>query len=173
MNWEAIGASAEALGVLAILVSLVYVAMQIRQNSQLIASTIEASRLAAFERNIESGNRIRELLILNPDLTELFIRARQSYKALNAAEKFRYGLLMRNMLSAVQGAYVRQQSVQHDPHEFEGLERVVDSLLEGRGGREWLESADPDWRPEFRDFVADRAAVCARNSATATANPPE
>ncbi len=33
MNWEAIGASAEVLGVVAILVSLFYVAIQIRQNN--------------------------------------------------------------------------------------------------------------------------------------------
>ena len=63
MNWEAVGAIAETIGVIAILVSLVYVAIQIRQNTRQNALNVEATQLAAFERNIESGNRIRELLI--------------------------------------------------------------------------------------------------------------
>ncbi len=107
MNWEAVGAIAEASGAIAIFVSLVYVAAQIRQNTQQFARSVEANQLAAFERNIESGNRIRELLILNPDLTELLLRGFRSYAGLSAAEKMRFGMLMRNIFSEMQGAYVR------------------------------------------------------------------
>ena len=49
MNWEALGAISEAVGVIAIFVSLVYVAMQIRQNTQQVSRSIEANQLAAFE----------------------------------------------------------------------------------------------------------------------------
>ena len=68
MNWEAVGAITEAIGAVAIVVSLVYVAVQIRQNSREISRSVEANQLAAFERNIESGNHIRELLIVHPNL---------------------------------------------------------------------------------------------------------
>ena len=62
MNWEAIGAVAETVGVVMIIVSLIYMAAQIRQNTHEVTRSIDATRLAAFERNIESGNRIREWL---------------------------------------------------------------------------------------------------------------
>ena len=51
--------------------SLVYVAVQICQNTQQSSRSVEANQLAAFERNIESGNRMRELLILHPDIAQL------------------------------------------------------------------------------------------------------
>jgi hypothetical protein len=86
MNWEAVGALAEAIGVIAIFVSLIYVAVQIRQNSQQISRTIEADRLAAFERNVESGNHHRELLILHPDLLQLLLKGYKSYKKLAVPE---------------------------------------------------------------------------------------
>ena len=80
MNWEAVGAIAEAVGVVAIFVSLIYVAVQIRQNTRQFSRSVEANQLAAFERNIESGNRIRELLILHPDLAQLLLNGYKSYK---------------------------------------------------------------------------------------------
>ena len=73
MNWEAVGAIAEAIGVIAILVSLVYLAVQIRQSTEQFTRGVEATELAAFERNIESGNHLREILILHPELAELMM----------------------------------------------------------------------------------------------------
>jgi hypothetical protein len=40
MNWDAIAALAEVLGALAVLASLVYLATQIRQNTQMVKSSI-------------------------------------------------------------------------------------------------------------------------------------
>jgi len=156
MNWDALGAIAETVGVIAIFVSLIYVAAQIRQSTQQFARSVEANQLAAFERNVESGNRIRELLILNPDLAALFIKGLESYKGLPAAEKIRFGMLMRNMFSAMQGAYVRQLLVEHDPTEFQDSVRVIDEILVNRGAQEWLAANKPDWRPVFRDLVDER-----------------
>ena len=40
MDWEAIGAVGEVLGALAVLASLIYLARQIRQNTQMMKSTV-------------------------------------------------------------------------------------------------------------------------------------
>jgi len=159
MNWEAVGAIADAIGVVAILVSLIYVALQIRQNTREFSRNTEANQLAAFERNIESGNKIRELLILHPDLAELMLRGFQNHHELKAADKFRFGMLLRNIFSAMQGSYIRQLSVRHDPQEFEGTTRMLDDILANRGVQEWLQSNEPDWRPAFRKFVDQRLAA--------------
>ena len=154
-DWGALG---EMIGGVAVVVSLVYVAVQIRQNTQQIARSVEATRLAAFERNIESANRIRELMMLNPDLGELYLRGLKSYRGLESFEKFRFGLLMRNTLTAAQGAYLRHTSVGGDPLDFEGATRLIDSILDNPGVRTWLEPNKADWRPEFRSFIEERLA---------------
>jgi len=159
MNWEAVGAIAEAIGVIAILVSLVYLAVQIRQSTEQFTRGVEATELAAFERNIESGNHLREILILHPELAELMMKGFKGYEGMDRAEKFRFGLLLRNMFSGMQGAYIRQLSVKHDPIEFEGTARVIDELLTYRGTREWLDTTTPDWRPEFRKLVDERLVL--------------
>ena len=153
MNWEAVGAIAESVGVIAIFMSLLYVAVQIRQNTRQFSRSVEANQLSAFERNIEAANHIRELLILHPNLAQLLLSGFESYSQLEASEKFRFGMLLRNIFSAMQGAYIRQLSVEHDPQKFEGSQRMLDEILLNPGVREWLEKNEPDWRPEFRKLV--------------------
>ena len=159
MNWDAVGAIAEVIGAIAIFVSLVYLAVQIRQSTQQAARALKANELAAFERNIESGNRIRELLMLNPDLSDLLIKGYVSYKKLDSAEKIRFGLLLRNIFSEMQGAYVRQQTINHDPDNFQASARLIDDMVANHGVREWLSRNEPDWRPDFREFVYQRLAA--------------
>ncbi|TXS95956.1 hypothetical protein FV139_00125 [Parahaliea maris] len=156
MDWEALGASAELIGAVAIFISLVYLGVQIRQNTQMIASNMEATRLAAFERNVESGNRSRELMLLYPELGELFLKGCKDLDALDGKERFRFVLLLRNLFSSIQGAYIRQLTLSHDPEEFAGSARVIDELVANPGVRQYIERSDPDWRPEFRALVEER-----------------
>ncbi len=159
MNWEAISAIGEAVGAIAVVISLVYLAVQIRQNTRQIASSMEATQLAAFERNIESGNRVREFFLLNPSLAELYGRGRQSYSDLNPSDKVKFELMLRNVFSEVHGAFIRQHSISHDPEGFEGLSKVIDGIVSANGVREFLHTKEPDWRPEFRKFVYERLAI--------------
>ncbi|MFV8819878.1 hypothetical protein [Haliea sp. E17] len=156
VNWEALGASAELIGAAAIFVSLVYLAVQIRQNTHMIAQNIENNRLAAFERNVEAGNRSRELLLLHPELSALFLKGAPGLDQLDAREQFLYGLILRNLFSSIQGAHIRQLKLTHDPDEFAGTIKVIDELLASPGVREFLARHNLDWRPEFRDLVAER-----------------
>ncbi|NQV71036.1 MAG: hypothetical protein HQ498_13500 [Pseudohongiella sp.] len=159
MNWDAISALAEIIGTVAIIVSLVYVSVQLQQNTRQITISIEATRLAAFERNIESGNRIRELMLVHPDLADLYGKGRKSYTELNSAEKTRFGMLVRNIFSETQGAFIRQLSIDHDPSGTTGLSLVADGLLKSPGIREFLRGRELDWRPEFKLFVDSRLAI--------------
>ena len=159
INWIAVGAVAEAIGAMGVLLSLVYVAIQIRQNTRLMLRSVQSAELAAFERNIESGNGIRELMLLHPVLAQLFRKGLRNFSGLDASEKFRFGLLLRNTFSSIQGAYIRELSVRHDPHGAEGTGGLIDAILVNPGAREWLERLEPDWRPEFREFVAERLAA--------------
>jgi hypothetical protein len=152
-DWGAIG---DIVGALAVVASLIYLAVQIRQNTRQISLNLESSKLAAFEQNVESGNRAREVLITNPAVAALFIKGLSDYRSLPPTDKFRCNMLFRNLLSAIQGGYIRQLSIGGDPEQFEGTQKMLDSLLENAGLLQWLEDVEPDWRPEFADLVAAR-----------------
>ena len=152
-DWGAIG---EIVGALAVVASLIYLAVQIRQNTRQISLNLESSRLAAFEQNVESGNRAREVLINDPAVAELFLNGLGDYRNLPATDRFRCNMLFRNLLSAIQGGYIRQLTLGGDPEHFEGTSKMLDTLLKNPGIRQWLEDIEPDWRPEFAELVAAR-----------------
>jgi len=115
--------------------------------------------LAAFERNVDAGNRIREIFILNPDVAELFARGKNSYADLSSGDKIRFSMLLSNVFSAFQGAYIRQLTYGIDPENFAGSERLLDSYIKCSGVRDWLSSSSPDWRPQFAALVQQRVKI--------------
>jgi hypothetical protein len=172
MNWDAIGAVAEALGSLGVLISLFYLATQIRLNTRQIKTSIESDQLSAFERNIEAGNRIREMFLIHPEIAELYERGNRDYASLDRVERFRYEQLLRNIFSAIQGAFIRQQSTTHDPEGTAGIAKIVDETLQAPGARQYISRADVDWRPEFKKFVNERLeTVSASNKDSSPTNP--
>jgi hypothetical protein len=155
-DWAAL---AEIIGAVAVVASLIYLAVQVRQNTHELSMSLKSTELAAFERNVESGIRIRELFILNPEILDLYARGGESYVGLDDGDKRRFDMVLRNVFSALQGAYVRQLTFGNDPANFAGSERTLDRLVRGRGIRDWLNHSNPDWRPEFAALVQRRVQL--------------
>ncbi len=152
-EWAAL---AEIIGAVAVVASLIYLAVQIRQNTHELSMSLKSMELAAFERNVDSGIRIRELFILNPEILELYARGGEYYADMDEGDKLRFDMALRNVFSALQGAYVRQLTFGNDPAHFAGSERTLDRLVRNRGIRDWLSHSTPDWRPQFAALVQQR-----------------
>jgi pyridoxal biosynthesis lyase PdxS len=67
MNWEAISAVAEIIGVIAVVVSLGYVSVQIRQNTKV-------ARAATRQAIAESTENLTSDLISNAEIAEIFVK---------------------------------------------------------------------------------------------------
>jgi hypothetical protein len=67
INWDAIIAIAEIVGVVAIIASLIYVAAQIRQNTAIARATIVHETSVSF-------SRFHELLAADAELTDIYVR---------------------------------------------------------------------------------------------------
>ena len=153
------GANGEIVGALAVVASLIYLAMQIRQNTRQISMSLESAKLAAFERTVESSNHAREVLITNPEVADLLLRGLTDYRNLPPSDKFRCNMLFRNLLSGIQGGCIRELTMGGDHEQLEGMRKTLNLLLKNPGTRQWLEEVETDWRPEFAKFVANCAEV--------------
>ena len=63
MDWGAISAVAEIVAAVAVVVSLIYLAVQIRGNSDLLERTIQATRTQNAESVIENFDGWRRLIL--------------------------------------------------------------------------------------------------------------
>ncbi len=85
MNWDVIGAVGEIIGALAVVATLIYLAIQIRENTR-------ASKSEAFRDSVAVWNDVFEMLA-SAD-SELVMKALVSYQSLEGHEKHQFETLM-------------------------------------------------------------------------------
>ena len=78
MDWDAIVAIVEIVGLLAVVASLVYLAIQVRQNSQLISQNTVVARSAMVHETSAFYARFFELIADNSELASIFHRGKTS-----------------------------------------------------------------------------------------------
>jgi hypothetical protein len=88
MNWEAITAISEVVSVTAVLITFVYLAIQIRQNTAAVATSTYESVMTGF-------NDINIVVAGDPDLASLLERGSQHPEALNAEDVVQFNFLLR------------------------------------------------------------------------------
>ena len=136
MNWEAIVAIVEVVGLLAIVISLIYVAVQVRQNSQLLERTIQSVRTQTYQYLVEDFNFYRQLL-MDREVAELYIRGLADFKSLAPAERVQFNM--------VASTYVWTAWYFYEVNRNEGLVENLNSRL----------YVDMFKHPGFREWFAD------------------
>ena len=143
MNWNAIGAISEVLAAIAVVITLIYLARQIRQNSQ-------AVEVSALRDTTEQWNRWSEALATSPDLADIVARGNKSYRNLPEVEALRYGAYVQMFFDCTESAreLVLEHEVQKD---VDVLEEIVARRISYPGFAEW-------WSENHLDYNADLVA---------------
>ena len=96
MNWEAIGAIAEIAGILILIVSVVYLAIQVRDSNRIAqAQSVQSVLDAQRDRSIIPW-------IVNPEIGDVFAAGHQSLESLSATDKRRFYLTLTEMVFHLQ-----------------------------------------------------------------------
>jgi hypothetical protein len=145
VDWNAIGAIGEILGAVAVVVTLLYLSKQIRQNSRSV-------QVAALRDTTSQRNHWSELLATSPDLAEIVVRGNQSFKNLPEADALRYGAFIQMFFDNVQSnlALVQTHKVDKD---IDSIESIVRRRVRINGYAEWWEENKTDYDGTFVDWI--------------------
>ena len=102
MNWEAIGAVAEAAGALGVLVSIVYLALQVKQNT-------EESRIARAQSLNTANADANALVANNPELSVIVRSGMIDFEALSKSDKFRFSTIFFSFMTKYDFSYHQQK----------------------------------------------------------------
>jgi len=97
MNWDAIAAIAEIAGAIAVVTTLVYFVMQIRQYTT-------GLRSATFHATMQEFNQIN-VAQLDPALADLFDRGMADPGSLSSTEAYQFGWIMRVYVNIWENMY--------------------------------------------------------------------
>ena len=146
MNWDAVSAVAEWFGVMLIVVSLAYVAIQIRQNTRTVQAATE----------LETGRQWSEFharVAHSADMPDIWDKGLTNPENLTAQEKRRFIWLVAEYLFVVESLYRQRQLgfLGHDSwtqHQSTVAGLLLHPLLES-----WWQSAVSPYSPEFRAAI--------------------
>lgn len=132
MNWDAIGAVGEIAGAGAVLISLIYLAVQIRngrRSDQNIAASQAASQTTDWVGQI----------VLHGELNELYMRGSADFNSLTREEKNRFAWLIMQFLRSIEGIWHLYQSGTIDPDYWASYEATVRRILGNAGATRCFE----------------------------------
>jgi len=142
MNWEAIGAIGEVLGAAGVILTLGYLAVQIRQNTAMMTAQ-------AVQASVDATQRVLLFRAEHPEVRQILRKAR-SDEALNTDE---FELLA----SYLQAAFMNFQArLQHhsrgvfDASVNESYELILTDYLESPYVRRWWAFSKPLYGAAFR-----------------------
>ena len=141
MNWEAIGAVGEVAGAIGVIVTLGYLAVQIRQNTR-------SAREATWHSVLGQLAQFRSLIAQDPEVARVYREGLRDVTSLNQDDRWRFGALMQSLYSIFE--------MQFRTRSDRLFEYSLDDLAwtgSRPGAREWWSKAKRLYSPEFRHFV--------------------
>ena len=132
MNWDAIGAVAELLAAIGVIVSLIYLAVQVRRNTHI--------QRAANLRDIatELAMTIR-CTAANPELASLVLRGLADLDALDPVERYRFDSYIYAFVANFERALSDARYGDYPEEQLAPMRVSIVEHLSTRGGRAWWE----------------------------------
>lgn len=151
MNWEAVGTVAEVVGAIGVIVSLIYVATEIRQNTAQVEEGIRVQYLAQLDASFQNFSRLRLLVAGDHEAARIWEQGIQDPLALDTVELSRFEALLNEYLFASQLVFMRVQEGQMYEEIWHNMLFSLVPLVERPGiAAYWVR-----WRGGFSaDFVS-------------------
>ena len=146
MNWTAIGAIGEILGAAGVIVTLLYLARQVSQNTR-------ATRLSTSHSIAAAARDWNRPLLTDPELAWTFQVGTEDPTQLDEKEQARFIELCFSLLRMFEDAHYQYEKGALDPDIFAGYEKLYAAYAKAPGFQAYLAKRKPTFRPEFQALI--------------------
>ncbi len=145
MNWDAISAIGEIIGAVAIVVSLIYLAIQIKTQNR-------ESRLAAMHE-ISIGFRNATSRVTEGDLAEIWVLALEDYDGLDDAQRLKLIIGITSIIRAWEEAYIQHEIGHLETRIWKTITKYYGFILAAAPVTRVWEIRKDYFDDEFREYV--------------------
>ena len=146
MDWNAIGAIGEIIGALAVFLTLVYLAIQIRQN----AKAVQAS---ANHASVSEVNQVRTSMYENAELCAIYVQGLAKPDELDEEKRTRFRLLLHNIFLSISNIYFQTTFTGLSVSTWESQLMILGRILSTPGGRRFWSGSRLEFEESFREIV--------------------
>lgn len=156
MNWEAVGAIGEVVGAIAVVATLFYFAIQIRNS---VASQKAVTADAIYK---EWREHQRDTYVSQPHNIELYVRGLKDFEALSAEEKRRFNFILSSEWLFIENLIRQYQYGNVDDDMYEAWMGFFASQITCDGGAQWWQQTKSSFLPamvELMDTFAEHTTM--------------
>ena len=152
MNWDAIGAIGEIVGALAVVVTLGYLAVQVRQNSQAVKNSAAQSLLSEANESLRVASS-------HPDTARAVILGQTLFEELSEAEKAQFITWMFSWMRTIEQAYFQYEQGYIDEEIWEGHTAHHRQLINSPAIDVWWSQRRCFFSQKFQKYMDEVAAL--------------
>jgi hypothetical protein len=161
MNWDAIGAIGEIVGAAGVILTLAYLAVQIRQNT-------EETRSGQTQDLISANSEANYLMVTDKELADLIQAGMADPSALSDSDQFRFNLFWFAAYNRFDFAYHQYSRGRLDPELWEKMDYEIPLYLSLPGSHAWWERDKPRFSRKFVEYVEKRLSEFQRPESVPT-----
>jgi hypothetical protein len=137
---------AQILAAVAVVASLVYLGLQVRQNTS-------AVRASSVDSASTSANAIRQSIYESAEVTRLYHSGMTDVEALTDEDRLRFRLLMHNALWSIWNTYAQVSFSQLTPSVWHSHKPLIRRFLTSSGGKWFWDNHKQEFEERFRAEV--------------------
>lgn len=146
MNWDALAATGEIIGAIAVLITLVYLALQVRQNTAALRST-------ATQGAHDQVGSLYRTLSTDPDLAMIFVRGCNDPDQLSDIETAKFYSVCMQIFFYVQNWHSQTQGGFMDDQLLSSWLRVATDMYKTPGFQRVWEQRKHIYSPSLREYL--------------------
>lgn len=146
MNWEAIGAAGEILGALAVIASLLFIGVQIRNNTR-------ATQAAASHNVTDTFISIAKSIAADPELARIWAQQTTDISVLSTNDLQRLIPINVIVLKSFEDAFHHRQMGQMSDEMWDGWQALILTICNYAGIRHYWEQRKTFFSRTFQEFV--------------------
>jgi hypothetical protein len=153
MTLQDLGSLGEFVGAIAVVISLIYLAVQVRRNTQQLESNVQALLRAESSAQHEQWSNWRKMQINDPELISVWNRGLKDLQSLNDVEYTQFNMLATELFYIISNVWERQQASVAPSGAWEIGRRSAAAFLEQPGGTAWWSKAKHFFYEHFIEEV--------------------
>ena len=151
MNWEVGAALAEIVGAIAVVISLLYLALQVRAQTNL-------SRLAA-QHEVSRGIREASLLFASKEISDLFVQGNKDFDSMPESERVRLIVAITNLFRVWEGAFSEASDGHLDAANWEALSGDYSQVMGTASFRRVWDMRKQNYHTDFQAYVDNLPSI--------------
>ena len=153
MSLEELYFLSQIIAAVALVASLLFVALQLRQNTRQMKSSQLDTKIASEMAGLQMTQHSVLSLASDETLSEIVARGRQSLTDLSPSERRRFGHYLMGSLYHTQFAFLVYYEGGSSDNAWQGHGGNLAPMLRSPGGREWWRRHRQNFVPEYRAWI--------------------